>query len=72
MGSPSWEIGPESGSYGEPKVEFSRCSGSEQSYTATAQGCLCSGLEAEMEFGEVKIGVRVYGHTKIPEANFLA
>jgi hypothetical protein len=25
---------------------------------------VCPGLEAEMEFGEVKIGVRVYGHSK--------
>jgi hypothetical protein len=27
LGSPSWESGPESGSHGELRVEFSRCSG---------------------------------------------
>jgi hypothetical protein len=36
-------------------------------------GCshVCSGLEVEMEFGEVKIGVRVYWHQLNPTTNLV-
>jgi hypothetical protein len=80
LGSPSWESGPESGSHGELRVEFSQCSGLLRLGTVLhshSSGLLihrsgyshvCSGLEVEMEFGEIKIGVRVYWHC-LPNIN---
>jgi hypothetical protein len=71
LGSPNWENGPESGPHRELRVEFSRCSRLLRLGTALhshSSGLLihrsgyshvCSGLEVEMEFVEVKIGVRV-------------
>jgi hypothetical protein len=55
LGSPSWESGPESGPHGELRVEFSRCSG--LLIHRSGYSHICSGLEVEMEFGEVKIRV---------------
>jgi hypothetical protein len=73
LGSPSLESDPESGSHRELRVEFSRCSGLLRLGTVLhshSSGLLIhrsdhshvrSGLDVKMAFGEVKIGVRVYG-----------